>query len=130
MENDMSEDQRIERRNGASQEQPAILPPVDVTEDASGITLSADMPGVPKERLSVHVDGDVLIIEGEVAVEMPKDLEATHVEVSLPRYRRVFTLSKELDTQKLSAELKQGVLRLRIQKAEHAKPRRIEVRPA
>jgi len=59
---------------------------------------------------------------------MPKNMEATHIEVSLPRYRRVFTLSKELDTGRLSAELKQGVLKVRIQKSERAKPRRIEVK--
>jgi HSP20 family protein len=106
---------------------PALLPPVDVVEDTAGITLYADMPGVPKERLHAHVEGDVLVIEGDMGLEMPKDMEATHVEVNLPRYRRVFTLSKDLDPSRLRAELKQGVLVLRIQKAEHAKPRRIEV---
>jgi HSP20 family molecular chaperone IbpA len=111
---------------GAADE-PAILPPVDVLEDLAGITLYADLPGVPRERLNVHVEGDVLVIEGEIAIEMPKEMEATHVEVSLPRYRRVFSLSKELDTGRLSAELKQGVLTVRIQKAEHAKPKRIAV---
>ncbi len=114
----------------ASREQrdePAVLPPVDVVEDEGGITLYADLPGVPRERLQVHVDGDVLVIDGEIALEMPKQLEATHVEVSLPRYRRVFSLSKELDPERLSAEMKHGVLTLRIQKAEHAKPRRIAV---
>ena len=110
-----------------SGEQPAILPPVDVVEQASGITLYADLPGVPRERLKVHVEGDVLAIEGEIAVEMPKELEATHIEVSLPRYRRVFSLSKELDTGRLAAELKNGVLTLHIPKAEHAKPKRITV---
>ena len=113
--------------NPVTRDEPAMLPPVDVVEDAGGITVHADLPGVPRERLDVHVDGDVLVIEGEIAVEMPKELEATHIEVSLPRYRRVFTLSKELDTGKLSAELKNGVLKLHIQKAEHAKPRRIAV---
>ena len=111
----------------AADEQQAILPPVDVIEDAGGITLYADLPGVPRERLNVHVEGDVLAIEGEIAVEMPKDLEATHIEVSLARYRRVFSLSNELDTGRLSAELKNGVLSVRIPKAEHAKPRRIAV---
>jgi len=111
----------------AAREQAAILPPVDVVEDASGITLYADLPGVPRERLNVHVDADVLAIEGEIAVEMPKELEATHIEVSLPRYRRVFSLSKELDAGRLSAELKHGVLTLRIPKAEHARPKRITV---
>lgn len=110
-----------------SSEPPALLPPVDVIEDAAGITLFADLPGVPKEKLDVHIDGDMLIIEGEMGLEMPKDMEAVHVEVSLPRYRRVFTLSKELDPGRMSAELKQGVLKVHIHKAEHAKPRRIEV---
>ena len=114
----------------AINEQPALLPAVDVCEDAGGITLYADLPGVPKEKLDVHVDGDTLIIEGEMALEVPRGLEATHVEVGLPRYRRVFALSKELDAGNLSAELRQGVLKVRIQKAEHAKPRRIEVRAA
>ena len=111
-----------------TQEQsPALVPPVDVIEDAEGIVLYADLPGVPKERLDVHIDGEVLVIEGEIGLEMPKDQEAMHVEVSLPRYRRVFTLSRELDPERMHAELKQGVLKVRIHKAEHAKPRRIEV---
>jgi HSP20 family molecular chaperone IbpA len=108
-------------------EEAALLPPVDVIEDANGITLYADLPGVSKERLNLQVDGETLTIEGELSLEMPQGMEATHAEVSLPRFRRVFTLSKELDTGKLRAELKQGVLKLRIQKAEHAKPRRITV---
>jgi HSP20 family molecular chaperone IbpA len=62
-----------------------------------------------------------------MGLEMPTQLEATHVEVSLPRYRRVFTLSRELDPMRMQAELKQGVLKVRIHKADHAKPRRIQV---
>jgi HSP20 family protein len=123
----MKEDRSPTRATGPT-EQPALVPPVDVIEDATGITLYADLPGVTKDRLDVHVDGENLVIEGEMALEMPKNLQATHVEVSLPRYRRVFTLSKELDPERLSAELKNGVLKLQIQKAEHAKPKRIEVR--
>lgn len=110
-----------------TQEVPALLPPVDVIEDAGGITLYADLPGVPKDKLSVRVDGEQLILEGDIALEVPKDLEATHVEVALPRYRRVFTLSKELDPARMSAELNHGVLKVHIHKAEHAKPRRIDV---
>ena len=123
----MAEIQENRRRDAQTAEQPALLPPVDVIEDAEGIVLYADLPGVPKERLNVHMDGEVLVIEGEMALEMPKDMEATHVEVGQPRYRRVFTLSRELDPQRMHAELKQGVLKVRIHKAEHAKPRRIQV---
>ena len=106
----------------------ALLPPVDVVEDASGITLYADLPGVPKEKLNLHVEADTLTIEGEIDLEMPGGMEASHAEVSLPRYRRVFTLSKELDASKVSAEFRNGVLKLAIPKAEHAQPRKVEVK--
>ena len=106
----------------------ALIPPVDVIEDSAGITLRADLPGVPKDKLGLHVEAGTLTIEGEVAVAMPEGMEATYAEVSVPRFRRVFTLSKELDTSKVSAEFKHGVLNLRIPKAEHAQPRRIDVK--
>lgn len=111
----------------ASHEDAALMPPVDVFEDANGITLYADLPGVPKDRLTLHVEADTLTIEAEVALDAPEGMEATHAEVALPRYRRVFTLSKELDSDKVAAEFSQGVLKLRIPKAEHAQPRRIEI---
>ena len=103
---------------------------MDVIEDSTGITLYADLPGVPKEKLSLHVEADTLTIEGEINLAMPEGMEASHAEVSLPRYRRAFTLSKELDSGKVSAELKNGVLTLRIPKAEHAQPRRIAINVA
>jgi HSP20 family molecular chaperone IbpA len=113
-----------------TQSQRTVMPAVDVFEDASGITLLADMPGVPKDRLDVKVEADTLSIEGEVAAQTPDGLEAVYAEVRVPRYRRTFTLSRELDTSKVEANLKDGVLTLRIPKQAHAQPRRIEVRSA
>lgn len=107
-----------------------MLPPVDVVEDASGITLYADLPGVPKEKLEVRVEADTLTIEGEVSLPLSQGMEASYAEVQLPRYRRAFSLGQELDSDKAAAEFKNGVLRLHIPKAEHARPRRIEVRVA
>ncbi|MBH9578504.1 Hsp20/alpha crystallin family protein [Inhella proteolytica] len=118
----------LQARN--SEPEAALLPPVDVVEDATGITLYADMPGVPKDRLQLRVDGDQLSIEGELVLPAPAQLQPSHVEVNLQRYRRRFTLSKELDANQVSAELAQGVLRVRIPKAAHAQPRRIEVQVA
>ena len=106
----------------------ALMPPVDVIEDSTGITLFADLPGVSKDKLELSVEGDTLNIEGQVSIDMPDTMQASYAEVNHPRYRRVFTLSKELDPSRISAELAQGVLKLRIPKAEHAQPRRIEVR--
>jgi HSP20 family protein len=114
----------------AAREQATLLPPVDVIEDAGGITLRADLPGVPKDRLSLQVEGDTLSIEGALALSVPEGMEASHAEVNLPRYRRVFTLSRELDPNKVEAKFEHGVLTLRIPKAEHAQPRRIEVQIA
>ena len=108
----------------------ALTPPVDVIEDAGGITLFADLPGVSRDRLHLQVEAETLTIEAEADLAMPEGLTSSHTEVGLARFRRVFTLSRELDTEKVSAELSQGVLKLRIPKAEHAQPRRIEVQVA
>ena len=124
----MSEARNVTRQPDSARSQATIMPPVDVVEDPTGITLFADLPGVAKDKLDLHVEGDTLSIEGTVNVDMPDGMEASYVEVSVPRYRRVFTLSKELDPGKVSAELTQGVLKLRIPKAEHAQPRRIDIR--
>lgn len=115
------------RQSAAEREEPALTPPVDVFEDASGITLFADLPGVPKDCLQLQIEADTLTIEGLMRLEAPEGLDSTHVEVASPRYRRVFTLSKELDTERIAADFEQGVLRLRIPKAAHAQPRKIEI---
>jgi HSP20 family molecular chaperone IbpA len=107
--------------------QRAVLPAVDVFEDGSGITLLADMPGVPKEQLEIKVEGDALLIEGVVQPRTPDALEPIYAEVRVPRYRRNFTLSRELDTARIEANLKDGVLTLRIPKQAYAQPRRIAV---
>jgi len=125
--------QQVTRPNdvaAAAREEPALLPPVDVIEDSTGITLYADLPGVPKDRLSVRVEGETLQIDAELVLPVPEGMQASHAEVQRKRFRRAFTLSRELDPDKVSAEFSQGVLRLRIPKAEHAQPRRIEVKVA
>ena len=110
-----------------NEQQRAVLPAVDVFEDASGITLLADMPGVPKDQLELKIEGDALLIEGGVQALTPEGLEAVYAEVRVPRYRRSFTLSRELDTTRIEANLKDGVLTLRIPKLAHAQPRRIAI---
>jgi HSP20 family protein len=113
--------------DGARYETAALTPPVDVIEDAGGITLCADLPGVTREGLNLHIEADTLTIDAESSLKVPDGLKTSHTEVALGRFRRVFTLSKELDTEKVAAELTQGVLKLRIPKASHAQPRRIQV---
>jgi len=115
-------------RQPRDREQPTMTPRVDVLEDGTGITLLADLPGVSRDALEIHVEGDSLTIEGQVSPATPEAMEATYAEVRVPRYRRMFTLSRELDGSRIEAQLKDGVLRLRIPKQEHAQPRRVQVK--
>ena len=127
----MSDDKQVTTRTDAEPEQQrAVSPAVDVFEDASGITLLADMPGVPRDQLELKIEGDALLIEGAVQQPTPDGLEAVYAEVRVPRYRRRFTLSRELDTARIDASLKDGVLTVRIPKQAHAQPRRIAVNAA
>jgi len=123
-------DKTRDRPDELEAQTPALIPPVDVTEDDTGITLLADLPGAAKESLSINVNGDTLTIEAPLSLGDPPDLQAVYAEIRAGRYRRSFTLSRELDSQHIEASLKDGVLKLRVPKLEKARPRRIEVRAA
>lgn len=123
-----ADQQPVARQEQAQRDQPSMTPRVDVLEDDTGIMLLADLPGVPKDALDVRVEGESLSIEGTVTAPTPEAMEASYAEVRVPRYRRSFTLSRELDTTRIEASLKDGVLKLRIPKQAEARPRRISVK--
>jgi HSP20 family protein len=115
-------------RAPAAQQQPFVVPPVDVFENDNAITLLADLPGVPRDQLHVRVDGENLVLEATATTSSgPENMQLVYGEAQVPIYRRQFTLSRELDTSRIEAQLRDGVLRLTIPKAEEAKPRRIQV---
>jgi HSP20 family molecular chaperone IbpA len=111
-----------------SGEPTALLPLVDVLEDENGITVKADLPGVSPESLSIRVDGETLTIEGSVALGEAQRMEAVYAEVKVAQYKRSFVLSRDLDTSRIDASLRDGVLNLQMPKLERARPRRIAVR--
>ena len=113
-------------QRGQSAEAP-IRPPVDIWEGQDGIVLCADMPGVSKDRLNLRIDGNNLIVEGQVQLELPENAEALYADVRSSLYRRSFSLSGELETGKIEASLKDGVLTVRIPKRAELRPRKIEV---
>ena len=123
---------RNELTTSSAEQRPqrAVVPLVDIFEDAGGITLLADMPGVTRDRLDVNLDGDNLSIDGRVQLDEPPGMRALWAEVTMPRFRRTFALSRELDASRIEANLKDGVLTLRVPKHAHAQPRRIEVNAA
>ncbi|MEO8857178.1 MAG: Hsp20/alpha crystallin family protein [Burkholderiaceae bacterium] len=114
----------------SSPSMPALIPPVDIYENDKGITVLADLPGVTRDQLGIHIDGDSLVIEATASAPAPADMRMSYSEVDSASYRRAFTLSRELDVTKIDAKLKDGVLTLLIPRSEEAKPRKIDVKVA
>src|SRR5512145_810832 len=115
----------VSREETRSQEK-YISPPVDIYETAEGLLVKADLLGVAREGLDVRVENNTLIIRGEAVHAAPG--EPIYREYGLVNFFRQFELNDRVDQQKISAELKHGVLTLNLPKAEEAKPRKIEVK--
>lgn len=105
----------------------ALLPTVDVYEDEYGITLLADLPGVAREKLNLQADQDTLTIEGDLAFTMPENIQPLYADVRFTRYRRSFALSHDLDASGIEANLKDGVLTVRLPKKKALQPRKITI---
>jgi len=119
---------KTETVQSSTREQEFLLrPATDISEDAHGITVLADMPGVSKDRLNVQVDQNQLLIEGTMAIDVPTGMEALYADVRATRYGASFQLSPELETDRIEANLVDGVLALRIPKRAEFRPHRIEV---
>jgi HSP20 family protein len=124
--------EKKEMSTPAEQTRPGITfnPSVDIFETDREITLLADMPGVKAKDLSIDLHESVLTLTGEVhPPEGPDELDVVR-EYRTGRYFREFTLSEVIDQPRIEAELKDGVLRLRLPKIEAAKPRKIAVKVA
>jgi HSP20 family molecular chaperone IbpA len=120
-----------EVQTGKSREELLTMAPaVDIFENAQGITVQAELPGVSREGLSIQADRNNLVIEGDAVIDLPAGMEATYADVQATRYRRSFALSGELDTERIEASLKDGVLTLTIPKRAEFRPRKVEVRTA
>jgi HSP20 family molecular chaperone IbpA len=106
----------------------ALVPPADVREHNGGISLQLDVPGVSKDRLSIEVDKNTLAIAADMQFVMPQGLQPLYAEIHSTRYRRSFTLSGELDAEKIVANLSNGVLSVTIPLRAELRPRKVEVR--
>lgn len=118
----------LQASGAAALEQPVVTPPVDIHESDEGLTLEADLPGVLPETLEIEVNDNVLRIVGRVAPHVPEGAEPVYEEYTRGSYVRSFILSDEIDRDRITAALNDGVLRLVLPKAERVRPQRIEVR--
>jgi HSP20 family molecular chaperone IbpA len=104
------------------------MPSVDIYENDDAILLHADMPGVKKEDVSVNIDNGTLSISGVRRSENTG--VSTWKEFSDVEYVRSFSIPQSIDSERVEAELKDGVLKLHLSKSEAAKPRMIEIKAA
>ena len=114
----------------AEQTRPGLVftPAVDIFETDTEITLLADMPGVTSKALNIDLRENVLTLDGDVKPPEGTDEVDVIREYRTGKYYRQFSLSQVIDQSKIDAELKDGVLRLRLPKVEAARPRKIAVK--
>lgn len=128
LDGDRADRGELQTPGAAPPEEPVFTPPVDIHESDEGLTLEADLPGVLPETLDIEINDNVLRIIGRVAEHVPDGAEPVYEEYTSGSYVRSFILSDEIDREKITAALCDGVLRLVLPKAQRARPQRIEVR--
>jgi HSP20 family molecular chaperone IbpA len=105
-----------------------VTPLIDIHEGPDGLILEADLPGVAEDNLNIQLEDNVLTLHARVPSPFPEGARVLHEEYRVSDFYRSFILSDEVERDKISADLKNGVLRLTLPKAERARTRRIEIK--
>lgn len=127
-----SEGQRQSGSEHQSRERPVerfvFTPPIDIFETEEGLTLHADLPGVSLETLELQVQDNKLTLFGRVLPVVPENARLLHQEYAVGDFLRSFILSDQVDHERISAKLNNGVLEIVLPHATKAEPRRIQVK--
>ncbi|MHB8108481.1 MAG: Hsp20/alpha crystallin family protein [Syntrophorhabdaceae bacterium] len=102
-------------------------PDVDIIEGKDKIIVIADMPGVNESSVDITLDDNVLTIYGKVDWQIPDKMKLAHAEYGIGDYQRIFTVSGEINREKIEANVRDGVLRLTMPKNDAPKMRKISV---
>lgn len=106
---------------------PVFRPDVDIVERPDAYLIYADMPGVDDRHVHVRLEKGVLSLDAELATAPEKSWNPLHVEYRFGGYHREFRLSDEIDSERVSASMRDGVLELQLPKTEKHQPRQIAV---
>ncbi|MDG3002454.1 Hsp20/alpha crystallin family protein [Paludisphaera mucosa] len=106
---------------------PTITPPIDIHEGPDGLTLEADLPGATESNLTIQLEHNVLSLDARIDAVAPEGGRLIHQEYPVGDYHRSFILSDDVDRERIAAELKDGVLKIFLPKADRARARRIEI---
>ena len=109
-------------------QQLVFTPLIDIFETADGLVLQADLPGVTSETLELQVQDNKLTLFGRVEPALPNSGRLIHQEYAVGHYLRSFILSDEVDHERISAKLNNGVLEVVLPRAPKSEPRRIQIR--
>ena len=114
----------VEKRQG---NKPTLTPPADIVQQDSSYYIIMDMPGVNKDDLNISIDKQVLTVEAETELSISQGEKFLENEFSEAVYSRKFTLSDAVDKNNIKANLKNGLLKLHLPKAEEEQPKKIEI---
>jgi HSP20 family protein len=120
-----NDEKKLQAREETRASERYIKPAVDIIESEEGLTLLADIPGAAKDTLDVNVEKGILTINAQVSCAMPG--RPIYTEFELAPYYRQFSIPEILAHDKAAADYANGILTLRVPKAEAAKPRKIEI---
>lgn len=112
----------------APRDQLVFTPPIDIYETADGLVLQADLPGVTSETLELQVQDNKLTLFGRVEALVPDPGRLIHQEYGVGHYLRSFILSDDVDHERISAKLTNGVLEVVLPRTTKTEPRRIQIR--
>ncbi len=116
--------EKVER----TRDRKVFAPAVDIYETNDAIVLIAEMPGVDEKTIDVTLDNDVLTLRGQVNYELPEGYELVYNEYDLGDYERSFTVNEAIDVDKIEAEYHNGVLTVKLPKAEPVKAKKVQVK--
>lgn len=108
-------------------EQVVFTPPIDIFETPEGLVLQADLPGVSSESLELQIQDNKLSLYGKVSLPIPAGARMIHQEYQVGHFLRSFILSDEVDHERISAKLNQGVLEVILPRLSKPEPRRIQI---
>jgi HSP20 family protein len=105
-----------------------FLPTADIYEDEDALSVVLEMPGVDKSNVEVSIEDGLLRVGGRLDFAKYQDLQPLYTEYNIGNYSRSFSLSDKIDQNKIAAEMKDGVLSLKLPKVKEAKPRTIQIK--
>jgi HSP20 family molecular chaperone IbpA len=118
----------LENKEEATIPARAFVPAADIYEGENDLTVILEMPGVEKKNIDINVEDGVLSVEGRIDLAKYQGLQPLYTEYNIGHYSRSFRLSSKIEHNKITAEMKDGVLLLKMPKVEEAKPRTIQVK--